>query len=89
MILLPGQPKVHYGLKTVNYHNGETVVIIRKHKRCQEVAEVLQAVLDKYSTGTIFVAWDNFSAHQDDEVAAVVRSTTGRLALLYLPIYST
>jgi transposase len=88
MIPTPGQPKVHYGLGAVNYHTGETVVIIRRHKRRQEVAELLQALLDKHPKGTIFVAWDNFTAHQDDEVEAVVRSASGRLVLLYLPTYS-
>jgi putative transposase len=88
MIPTPGQPKVHYGLGAVNYQTGETVVIIRKRKRRQEVAELLQALLDKHPKGTIFVAWDNFTAHQDDEVEAVVRSAAGRLVLLYLPTYS-
>ncbi len=88
MIPTPGQPKVHYGLGAVNYHTGETVVIIRRHKRRQEVAELLQALVDKYPKGTIFVAWDNFTAHQDDEVEAVVRSAAGRLVLLCLPTYS-
>ena len=88
MIPTPGQPKVHYGLGAVNYHTGETEVIIRRHKRRQEVAELLQALLDKHPQGTIFVAWDNFTAHQDDEVEAVVRSAAGRLVLLYLPTYS-
>jgi transposase len=88
MIPTPGQPKVHYGLGAVNYYTGETVVIIRRHKRRQEVAELLQALLDKHPRGTIFVTWDNFTAHQDDEVEAVVRSAAGRLVLLYLPTYS-
>ena len=88
MIPTPGQPKVHYGLGAVNYHTGETVVIIRRHKRRPEVAELLQALVDKQPKGTIFVAWDNFTAHQDDEVEAVVRSAAGRLVLLYLPTYS-
>lgn len=88
MIPTPGQPKVHYGLGAVNYHTGETVVIIRRHKRRQEVAELLQALLDKHPTGIIYVTWDNFTAHQDDEVEAVVRSAAGRLVLLYLPTYS-
>jgi transposase len=88
MIPTPGQPKAHYGLGAVNYHTGETVVLIRRRKRRQEVAELLQALLDKHPTGTIFVAWDNFTAHQDDEVETVVRSAAGRLVLLYLPTYS-
>jgi transposase len=88
MIPTPGQPKVHYGLGAVNYYTGETVVLIRKRKRRMEVAELLQTLVDKHPTGTIFVAWDNFTAHQDDEVEAVVRSAAGRLVLLYLPTYS-
>ena len=88
MIPTPGQPKTHYGLGAVNYHTGETVVLIRKHKRRKEVAELLQALLEKHPTGTIFVTWDNFICHQDAEVEAVVRSAAGRLVLLYLPTYS-
>jgi len=88
MIPTPGQPKSHYGLGAVNYHTGETVVLIRKHKRRQEIAELLQALLEKHPTGTVFVAWDNFVAHQDGEVEAVLRSVAGRLVLLYLPTYS-
>ncbi len=88
MIPTPGQPKVHYGLGAVNYQTGETVVLIRRRKRRQEVAELLQALLDKHPTGTVFVAWDNFTAHQEDEVEEVVRSAAGRLVLLYLPTYS-
>jgi len=88
MIPTPGQPKVHYGLGAVNYHSGETVVIIRRRKRRLEVAELLQALVDKHSTGTIYVAWDNAITHQDDEVEAVGRAAAGRLVLLYLPTYS-
>jgi len=85
MIPTPGQPKVNYGLDAVNYHTGETVVIIRKRKRRLEVAELLQALVDKHPTGTIFVVWDNASKHQDDEIEAVVRTAAGRLILLDLP----
>jgi putative transposase len=88
MIPTPGQPKVHYGLGAVNHHMGETVVIIRRRKRRLEVAELLQALVDKHPTGTIYVAWDNAITHQDDEVEAVVRAAAGRLVLLYLPTYS-
>jgi putative transposase len=88
MIPTPGQPKVHYGLGAVNYHTGETVVIIRKRKRRLEVAELLQILVDKQSRGTIYVALDNASTHQDDEVEAVIRAAAGRLVLLYLPTYS-
>jgi len=88
MIPTPGQPKVHYGLGAVNYRTGETVVIIRRRKRRLEVAELLQTLVDKHPTGTIYVAWDNASTHQDEEVEAVVRAAAGRLVLLYLPTYS-
>jgi putative transposase len=88
MIPTPGQPKVHYGLGAVNYHTGETVVIIRKRKRRLEVAELLQTLVEKHPTGTIYVAWDNAVTHQDDEVEAVLRAAAGRLVLLYLPTYS-
>jgi putative transposase len=88
MIPTPGQPKIHYGLGAVNYHTGETVVIIRKRKRRQEVAELLSALLEKHSKEIIYVAWDNSNTHEDDEVEAVVRGAAGRLVLLYLPTYS-
>jgi transposase len=88
MIPTPGQPKVHYGLGAVNYHTGETVVIIRKRKRRFEVSELLQTLVEKHPTGTIYAAWDNTSSHQDDEVEAVLRAVAGRLVFLYLPTYS-
>ena len=88
MIRTPGQPKKHYGIGAVNYHTGETVVIFRKRKRRQEIAELLQMLADKHPTGSIYVAWDNATTHQDDEVEAVVRAAAGRLVLLYLPTYS-
>ena len=88
MIPTPGQPYREYGLGAVNYHTGEAIVLVRLRKRRHEVAELLQAVLDRHPTGTIYVAWDNASTHQDDEVEAVVRSAAGRLVLLYLPTYS-
>lgn len=88
MIPTPGQPKKHYGLGAVNYHTGETVVIIRRRKRRREVAELLQLLVDKHRTSTIYVAWDNANTHQDDEVEAVVRAAAGPLVLLYLPTYS-
>jgi putative transposase len=36
----------------------------------------------------VYVAWDNASTHEDDEIEAVVRGAAGRLILLYLPTYS-
>jgi len=85
MINTPKQPYKRYGLGAVNYHTGETLVLVRQHKRRSEVAQLLQALLDKHPTETIFVAWDNCNTH---EVEAVVRGAAGRLVLLYLPTYS-
>jgi hypothetical protein len=56
MVPTPRQPYKRYGLGAVNYHTGETVVIFRRQKRRLEVAELLQALLDKHPTATIYVA---------------------------------
>ncbi len=88
MIRTPGQPTKHYGIGAVNYHTGETVVLFRRRKRRQEIAELLDALLAKHPSQTVYVAWDNMVTHQDDEVEAVVRAAAGRLVLLYLPTYS-
>ena len=88
MIPTPGQPYKRYGLGAVNYHTGETVVLFRRHKRRREVAELLQALVDRHPTGTIYVAWDNADTHEDDEIETVVRAAADRLVLLYLPTYS-
>ena len=64
------------------------MVLFRRHKRRKEIAELLQALLDKHPTETVYVAWDNANTHEDDEVEAVVRGAAGRLVLLYLPTYS-
>jgi putative transposase len=88
MIPTPRQPYKRYGLGAVNYHTGETVVIFRQRKRRREVAELLQALVDKHPDEIVYVAWDNSSTHEDDEVEAVVRAAAGRLILLYLPTYT-
>ena len=88
MIPTPGQPEKRYGLGAVNYHTGETVVLFERRKRRQEIAQLLEALLAKHPTGTVYVAWDNASTHEDDEVDDVVRAAGGRLVLLYLPTYS-
>ena len=88
MIAPPGQPKTHYGIGAVNYHTGETVLIVRRHKRRCEIAELLQALVDKHPHEIVYVAWDNASTHEDDDIEAVVRAAAGRLVLLYLPTYS-
>lgn len=88
MIQTPGQPKKQYGIGAVNYHTGETVVLVRRRKRRKEIAELLEAILEKHPQETVYVAWDNASTHEDDEVESVVRAAAGRLVLLYLPTYS-
>jgi putative transposase len=88
MIPTPKQPQKRYGLGAVNYHTGETFVIFRRRKRRREVAELLEALLEKHPDETIYVAWDNANTHADDEIEAVVRAACGRLILLYLPTYA-
>lgn len=88
MIPTPGQPTKRYGIGAVNYHTGKTVVLVRRHKRRKEIAELLEALLEKHPKEKIYLAWDNANTHQDDEVEAVVRGAAGRLVLLYLPTYS-
>jgi transposase len=78
----------NYGIGAVNYHTGESVVQFHRCKRRKEVAQLLQALVDKHPTGTIYAAWDNADTHEDDEVEAVVRAAAGRLVLRYLPTYS-
>ncbi len=63
-------------------------MLFRRRKRRREIAELLQALLDKHPAETIYVAWDNATTHEDDDVEAVVRAAAGRLVLLYLPTYS-
>ena len=88
MIPTPGQPEKYYGIGAVNYHTGETVVQFHRRKRRKEIAQLLEALLAKHPTGTVYVAWDNADTHQDAEVEVVVRTAAGRLVLLYLPTYS-
>jgi transposase len=88
MILTPKQPEKRYGLGAVNYYSGESVVIFRRRKRRREVAELLEALLEKHPDETIYVAWDNSNTHEEDEVEAVVRAACGQLVLLYLPTYA-
>lgn len=88
MVPTPAQPTRPYGLGAVEWRTGEAVVITRRHKRRREVAELLEALLQRHPHGTVTVAWDNASTHEDDEVEAVLRGAAGRLVLLYLPTYS-
>lgn len=88
MISTPGQPYKRYGIGAINYHSGETVVIFRKRKRRAQIAELLQALIQKHRDQTIYLVWDNVNTHQGEEIEAVIRAAAGRLVLLYLPTYS-
>ncbi len=88
MIPTPGQPNKSSGIGAVNYHTGETVVQFQRHKRRSEIAQLLEALLEKHPTGTIYVAWDNVNTHERNEIEAGVRAAAGRLVLLSLPTYS-
>jgi transposase len=88
MINTPGQPDKYYGIGAVNYQTGETLVQFQRHKRRKEIAQLLEALLEKHPRETLYIAWDNVNTHEDDEVEAVVRAAAGRLILLYLPTYS-
>jgi transposase len=85
MIPTPGQPERRYGIGAVNYHTGEAVVRFERRKRRKEIAQLLEALLDKHPAGTVYVAWDNVATHADEEVDDVVRAAAGRLVLLSLP----
>ena len=56
MIPTPGQPEKRYGIGAVNYHTGETVVLFERRKRRKEIAKLLEALVAKHPTGTIYVA---------------------------------
>lgn len=88
MIRLPWVKQKRFGLGAVNYHKGETVVKIEKHKRRQEIAPFLQSLLDKHPQQRVYVAWDNVNTHYGVEIEQVVEQAQGRLKLLYLPTYS-
>jgi putative transposase len=88
MIPTPGQPNKHYGIGAVNYHTGQTLVITRKRKTREQIAQLLEQLLLEHAGETIYVAWDNAHTHSGGKVDQVVRAATGRLVLLYLPTYS-
>ena len=77
MIPTPKQPTRRYGLGAANWHTGETVVLVRRRKRRREVAELLQALVDKHPHERVYVAWDNSGTHQDEEIEAVLRAAAG------------
>jgi putative transposase len=61
------------------------MVHFERHNRRQEIAQLLEGLLEKHPTGSVYVAWDNANTHEDDEVEEVVRAAAGRLVLLSLP----
>ena len=52
MVPTPARPKKRYGIGAVDYHTGRTVVLVRRPKRRREIAELLEALLQKHPTGT-------------------------------------
>ena len=55
MIGTATQPAKRYAIGELNYHTGETVVLIRRRKRRREIAELLEVLLKKHPTGTVYV----------------------------------
>lgn len=88
MVPTPGQPTRHYGIGAVNYHSGQTVVMIGKHKNREQIALLLHQLLDLHPSRRVYVAWDNAQTHSGGIVEQIVREAAGRLVLLYLPTYS-
>lgn len=88
MIPTPGQTKKHYGIGAVNYHSGETVVMVQKHKKRDQIAQLLEKLLEKHPQQKVYVAWDNADTHSGGKVEEVLRGAAGDLNLLYLPTYS-
>jgi putative transposase len=62
----PGQPDKYYGIGAVNYRTGESVVQFQRRKRRKEIAQLLEALLEQHPIGTVYVAWDNASMHEDN-----------------------
>ena len=64
------------------------MVLLKRHQRRTEIAELLEVLVDKHPTGTISVAWDKAGTHEEDEVEIVVRAAAGRRVWVYLPTSS-
>ena len=78
MMPTPGQPKKHYGIGAVNYHREETVVIIQKRKKREQIAQLLEKLVAKHPRQTVYVAWDNADTHSGGKVEEVLRGAAGR-----------
>src|SRR5260221_12951644 len=77
MIPTPGQTDKYYGIGAVNYHTGETVVQFHRRKRREEIAQLLEALVEKHPTGPIYVAWDNAGTHEDNAGGSRSTSSSG------------
>jgi hypothetical protein len=66
----------------------EPVILFKRPKRRQAGTALLQTLIGKPPTGTLYVAWDNTDSHPADEMAARVRGALGRLVLLHRPTSS-
>ena len=53
MIPTPAQPKKRYGIGAVDFHTGQRVLLIRRRKRSREIAELLEALLEKHPKGKV------------------------------------
>ena len=53
MIPTPAQPKKRYGIGAVDFHPGQRVLLIRRRKRSREIAELLEALLEKHPKGKV------------------------------------
>ncbi len=65
--------------------SGETLLALFKRSQLLLVWVQIEFPPSALHTGTISIAWENASMHEDDEVEAVVPAAAGRLVLLYLP----
>jgi len=80
-----------HGLRTQNKAMSlglKMITVLLREPNDADLLQISRSPPQKHPTGTIYVAWDNASMHEDDEVEAVVRTAAGRLVLLYLPTYS-
>lgn len=88
MISTPKQPKKRYGIGAVDYHSRKTVVRIEKHKRREQIAALLEKLLEMNPGKTVYIAWDNVNTLSHGVIEEVLRDAAGRLVLMYLPTYS-
>jgi hypothetical protein len=59
------------GLGAANDHTGEAEALIRRPKRCREVAELLHRFVDTPPTSTSYVIWDNADRLQNEKMEAL------------------